>query len=479
MPTILVIDVGSSSVRAVLFDSDLQSTLVKQQAHEFTTDSDGTATADPEHLRKLVEECLDTASAHRFDAVGLTTFAGNLLGVDNGGKAITPIYTYADTRNAHDVTVLREQMDTSAIHQRTGCIIHTAYHPARFRWLQRTQPDLVERVTQWIDFGTYCYRQWFGEARASYSVSSWSGMLNRESLTWDDNWLAELGINPEKLPPLADFDQTMSGLLEPYGKRWRDVPYFLAIGDGAAANIGVGAYQKDKLALTVGTTAALRHVTDEKMPTVPDGLWSYRVDKKHHLVGGATSEGGNLYEWAARTLKLPENVEEQLQQREADSHDLTFLPLIAGERSPGYNPYADGVIVGLNRGTTPLDILQAGLEGLAIRLSIIAHKLIDQDVTIIAGGNAIKESQALAQMIANALDCPLTIPNVPETTARGVAILMQSALEGKPWSAYPEVSGPVVEPKPQAVRKIDAARQRQLELYQSMVEIWKKNASDT
>ncbi|MCI0709880.1 MAG: carbohydrate kinase [Chloroflexi bacterium] len=479
MPTVLVIDVGSSSIRAILFDSDLQYTILSQRAHQFTTDKDGTAVADAEHLRTHVEECLDTASSHQFDAVGMTTFAGNLVGVNDDRQAVTAIYTYADTRNAPDVAALREHLDVSTIHQRTGCIIHTAYHPARFHWLQRTNPELMAQVTQWIDFGTYCYMKWFGEVRASYSVSSWSGMLNRESLTWDEFWLNELEIPHEKLPLLADFDEAMTGLRQPYADRWRDVPFFLPVGDGAAANIGAGAYQRDKLALTVGTTAALRRVTDEKLPAVPDGLWSYRVDKTHHLVGGATSEGGNVYEWATNTLKLPDDAENQLQQRETDSHGLTFIPLLAGERSPGYNPYASGVLIGLHRGSTPLDILQAGLEGLAIRLSIIARALINQDVTIIAGGNAITSSPALAQMIASAFDYPLRIPDVAETTARGVATLVQSALEGKPWSAYPEVSGTIVEPQAQAVRKLDAARQRQLDLYQLMVEIWKKNASDT
>lgn len=479
MPTILVIDVGSSSVRAILFDSDLQYTILSQHAHQFTIGKDGTAVADAEHLRALVEDCLVTASSHQFDAVGMTTFAGNLVGVNDDGQAITPIYTYADTRNAPDVATLSDRLDVTSIHQRTGCIIHTAYLPSRFHWLQRTNPELFEQVAQWMDFGTYCYMKWFGEVRASYSVSSWSGMLNRASLTWDAEWLDEVEIPRDKLPPLADFDEAMTGLHQPYADRWRDVPFFLAVGDGAAANIGVSAYHRDKLALTVGTTAALRRVTDEELPPVPDGLWSYRVDKTHHLVGGATSEGGNVYEWAANTLKLPDDAQSQLQGREVDGHGLTFMPLLAGERSPGYNPYASGVMVGLHRGSTPLDILQAGLEGLAIRLSLIAQALINQDVTIIAGGNAINSSPALAQMIANAFDYPLTIPDVAETTARGVAILVQSALEGKPWSAYPEVSGTTVEPQAQAVRKLYAARQRQLDLYQSMVEIWKKNASDT
>src|SRR5262249_47742683 len=151
----------------------------------------------------------------------------------------------------------------------------------------------------------------------------------------------------------------------------------LPVGDGAAANIGCGCADESHIALTVGTTAALRLVSGDILPTVPPGMWGYRVDGTHHLMGGATSEGGNIFSWARDTLRLDEgdDLDSTLMSRSPDAHSLTFLPLLAGERSPGWAAGATGSIVGLRLSTTPVDILQAALEGVALRLSLILEQL--------------------------------------------------------------------------------------------------------
>ena len=146
--TVLVIDIGSSSIRTLLVDDGAQviPEAVVSRAHNFTTKPPGAATADADELRTLTEACIDEILQHpaaaQMSVVGMDTFVGNMLGVDGDGKALTPIFTYADTRSADDVEALRQQIDVEAVHQRTGCIHHTAYHPGRLHWLRRTEPDL-------------------------------------------------------------------------------------------------------------------------------------------------------------------------------------------------------------------------------------------------------------------------------------------------------------------------------------------------
>jgi gluconokinase len=197
---------------------------------------------------------------------------------------------------------------------------------------------------------------------------------------------------------------------------------------------------------------------------VPRGLWSYRIRADLHLIGGATSEGGSIFEWVRNTVRLPDDAEEQLRAAPPDSHGLTFLPLLAGERSPGWAADATGVIDGLRLSTTPLDILQAALEGVALRLALIDEQLGD-DQAVIVSGRALVASPAWAQMIANALDRPLMFSNEREITARGTAILALSALDSRPLSDFPLEITHTVEPQPQAVPVMRAARARQEALY--------------
>lgn len=477
--TILVIDAGSSSTRALLFNEQAEAIpgAVVSYPHQMVTTPPGAATLEAEALRERIETCLDTLLQHpeaqTIRAVGMATFTGNVLGVDRTGKALTPIYTYAETRSAEDVETLKARLDGEQVHQRTGCILHTAYQHGRLAWLRRSEPALFGQVRKWVDFGAYLYLQWFGESPTSYSVASWSGMLNREHLMWDSELLNALELDAAALPALADVGDARRGLTDDYAARWpalQDVPFYLAVGDGAAANIGSGCANPAQVALTVGTTAALRMVTDEGLPPVPEGLWSYRVDATHHLIGGATSEGGNIFQWARDTLRLEvETLDDQLAGREADQHGLTFLPLLAGERSPGWATHATGAVGGLRLSTTPLDIMQAALEGVALRLSLIADQL-NGEFSVTGGGGALAASPAWAQMIANALNRPLHLTEEAEITACGVAILALHALGQCELTDFPPVISHVVEPQAQAAERLRAARDRQNTLYSKWVD---------
>ncbi|MFN8375738.1 MAG: gluconokinase [Anaerolineae bacterium] len=475
MTTILVLDIGSSSVRARLFDGAAQpingATAVR--AYTFTTEPAGASEIDADMLRAQVEACLDEVllhpSATQITAVGLTTFVGNLLAADAAGTPLTPVYTYADTRSADDVFLLGNRIDKIEMHQRTGCRLHTAYSTARIHWLKRTQGLAPAR---WLDFGAYLMQRWFGRAACSYSVAAWSGLLNRAALTWDEEWLRVLDVRRESLPTLTDYDKPQVGLTPTYAARWQKlahVPFYLAVGDGAAANVGSGCVDSQHIALTVGTTAALRTVTAE-LPSVPSGLWSYRVTAAHHLLGGATSEGGNIFSWARETLKLPADVEAELSQRTPDEHGLTVLPLLAGERSPGWAGDATGTIHGLRLSTTPLDMLQALLESVALRLALIAEQLhAAENAVVVASGGALTASPAWAQMMANALNRPIQLTAESELTARGVALLVLRAREGAALDAYPLRIMQVAQPNAAHVEIMRGALARQRDLYRRVI----------
>ncbi len=476
---ILILDIGSSSVRALLFDETLRlipGALVSRP-HQFDHDPPGAATLDMDDLQSSVESCIDEILRHprstNIHMVGVDTLVGNMLGVDAKGKAVTPVYTYADTRSSDDVALLAAKIDREAAHQRTGCLLHTAYQPGRIHWLKRTQPALYASVARWVDIGAYLYGRWFGEAVTSYSVASWSGLLNRSTLDWDTEWLRLLGLERRQLPKLDDYSNPRLGLSAIYANRWNRLvraPFCLPVGDGAAANVGSGCVGRDLAALTVGTTAAVRTLTATAPATVPKGLWSYRADAKLHLIGGATTEGGSIHRWVRDTFRLPDDadIEAALQGRLPDGHGLTFLPLLAGERSPGWASNATGAINGLRPSTTPLDILQAALESVALRLSLIAqqmHGVTSDSPTFVGSGGALLASPVWTQMMADALNAPIHMTAEPEITARGVGLLALRAAGGSQLTDYPPAISRTFEPKTENVERLASARERQVAFY--------------
>lgn len=482
--TFLTLDVGSSSARAILFDRDAQviegSTVSRKYSFDVT--AEGGSTVEADYLKGLVEECVDEVLSHPeakdIRAVGMATFVGNLMGVDVNGAALTPVYTYADTQNSDDVELLAKMIDIDSTHQRTGCRLHTAYHPARLHWLKRTQPEIFKAVDCWTDFGSYLYSAWFGEMSCSFSVASWSGLLNRQTLTWDKEWLELLNLNPSQFPILTDFTSAQSGLMAEYGSRWpvlRDVPFYLAVGDGAAANVGTGASTSSQLAVTIGSTAALRilYPLPDDVPPVPKGLWAYRLDKDHHLIGGATSEGGNVFQWLQTMFPSLDFEREQaaIEGRSADAHGLTCIPLFNGERSPGWNSDASATIHGLRLSTTPTDVFQAALEGVALRLALIAGQLPTIPETIYIGGGAALASPIWTQMICNAINRPVQLVQEAEPTAHGVALILAYVVDGIPLSAYLPASAHTFMPQPENVMRMKAASERQINLYRRLYDV--------
>ncbi|MDP3064342.1 MAG: FGGY family carbohydrate kinase, partial [Chloroflexota bacterium] len=291
-PLVLAIDAGISSVRVGLFDCQARAVagLHARDDHPLHTSGEGAAIEEPAHLVQRIEGLLDDvlARAGRFagniGTVRMDTFAGNYLGLDAHNNPVTPIYTYADTRPAREVEELRLELDVADVHQRTGCPLHTSYLPPRIRWLQRSAPSLAARVHQWVDAGTYLYRRWTGVADVpmSYSMASWSGMLEMRSLTWDEGLVRHLGLPADALPDL-DYAADVRGLAPAFASRWpalADVPFFLAVGDGAAANVGSGCVDASRVALTVGTTGAMRVLLAGVPRSVPQGLWAYRLDAR-------------------------------------------------------------------------------------------------------------------------------------------------------------------------------------------------------
>jgi gluconokinase len=515
-PLILTIDAGTSSTRARLYDAAGAAVpgVAAQTPHPARDLPDGAAEDDPDAALDRIFRCLDAALAQagplaaRIAAVAVTTLATTFIALGRDGRPLTPLITYADTRNDDDAAALRRRLNERTTHQRTGCLLRTSYWPARLAWLRRTHPDVWRRAARFVTLGEYLELALFGRCRVSYSAASWTGLLNRHTLQWDAPLLQALDVSPEQLSDLADLSARISGMLPAHALRWpglAGVPWLPAIGDGAAANIGSGCADEHRIALTVGTTGAVRVVLADAGPTaagrrtvdtgrraagggpgkgddpegqggalpLPEGLWLYRVDGRRALLGGATSEGGNVFAWMRATLRLGpgDDLEAALAAIPPDSHGLTILPLFAGERSPGWAGAARAAITGLSLGTTPLEILRAGLEAVAYRFALIAAQLPQAgDAMFVASGGAILSSPAWLQIVADTLGRPVVASAEREASSRGAALLALEALGVIPSVAVlPAPLGATYTPDAARHAVYQAAVARQQRLYERLI----------
>ena len=398
------------------------------------TDQEGGAWLKPEEVLSAVSEAVGETVARaesrgaRIAAVALDTLSPTLLGVDGQGRPLSPVYTYADTRSRQAAGELRRRLDPGEVHERTGCPIHSSYLPSRLLWLERSRPRLFLRVVRWMTLGEFLYSRFFQTSGVSYSAASWSGLLNRHRLDWDESWISLLPIRRTQLSPLRDCSEPFTGLRDPWARQWPSlarVPWFPAVGDGAAANVGSGCIRSDRVALTIGSTGAIRAVLDRPASPLPAGLWSYLVDAGRPLLGGATTEGGSVFSWLTSRLQVdfePDRLEAELQAMEPAAHGLVFLPFLAGERSPGWRDEARGSLVGMTLSTRPVEIIRAALESIAYRLCLI-YRLMEPHLSrqheIIGGGAGLLSSPAWLRILADVLGRRVIACAEPEVTGTG------------------------------------------------------------
>ena len=484
---ILAVDVGSSSVRCSLYGGAgvLAEHTGARFRYTFTSTREGRATLDADELCEMIFKAVDEMLARAGEeaksiaGVALSTFWHSVLGVDLRGRPTTPVLTWADRRAVGAAGELRERLDEAAIHQRTGCVLHSSYLPAKLLWLSRSFPQAFAESERFLSPGEYLHLRLFGETRVGTSMASGTGLFDQNRKAWDEELLDALPIEEQQLSPISD--EPSRGLRREWARRWpvlADVPWFPVAGDGACSNVGSGCTRRDRLALMVGTSGALRMLWRADSAEVPEGLWLYRSDAKRYVSGGALSDGGNLVAWLRRTLLLPEpeEAEKLLLGMEPDAHGLTFLPLLAGERGPSWADRANGVVAGLSMVTQPVEILRAAMEAVALRFALIARK-IDEDFPegsaereVIATGGGLLGSPAWTRIMADALGRPVTASAVQEASSRGAALLALEALGGPSIEEVEAPLGEVYEPDPSRHAVYRKALDRQLELYDAVVQ---------
>lgn len=443
-PLALAIDIGSSSVRAVVYDADTRqiSGTEYRERYKLEITADGGSMCDPVRIRRLVAKCIRKAceclgdSVGEIAAVGISCHWHSLMGLNRDGMPITPVYMWSDKRSSADAEALATEINAAQGHQRTGCRLHSSYWPAKLRWLHRTRSDIAGDVATWCGLADWIARAPGTPVTSSISMASATGMLTTDKGAWDDELVHHLNIDPGSLPGIVDRTQQLSANeihpdFRPPGLNARWYP---AIGDGAAANIGASAVGDDRIALTIGTSGAIRLVRQiSEAPRIPPSLFRYLVDADTEVIGGALSNGGNMMSWLAGITGLRDHkaAMDASARIPPDSHGLTVLPFFAGERAPSWQDSLGGTITGMSLDTSSAHVHRALLEATGLRFASVyeAVRLFANDRhDIVANGGALLQSPLWMQITADALGHDIrALPARMEASARGAAIAAMQA----------------------------------------------------
>jgi len=262
-------------------------------------------------IETCLDETLESLRPKKFSVVGLgiTTFAMNLIGVDANGEIIGKDATFSYACNTPDVAEecrrLRQELgedETIQMYQRTGTPIHSAYALPQLRSYYKKFGKEAEAVKKWQSIASLCLSRWCQSTRhclLSLSEASWMGLLDYSKCEWDVKALSLLPYScRDALSAVYQGDEPfVEGLAVEYLHRWpemRSCRFHLGMADGVAAQEGSKCTMMSRIAVTIGTSAAVRiclPLEEHHRLDIPPGLWCYRVNRTRVLVGGALTDG--------------------------------------------------------------------------------------------------------------------------------------------------------------------------------------------
>jgi len=445
---VIAADIGTTSAKALAVGLDGCVRAVHAKGYPLLSPEPDAAEQDPDVIADAVFECVREAvrkSGAAPDDVLCVSFGAamhSLIALDAGNRPLTRSITWADRRAQAFADELNADGTGLSVYRRTGTPIHPMSPLVKLRWLRRERPDVFRRAAKFVGIKEYIFHLLFGRYVVDYSIASTTGMFNLQQCGWDAEAMELAGVQPHRLPEPLPATSVLSGISEADASRLGlrpDTPFVIGASDGALANLGAGVMGSDRLAVTVGTSGAVRKTVDRPVLDERGRLFCYALAENRWVIGGATNNGAIVLQWMRDQLyaqrdqagtEREEAFDRMLEEAEAagcGAGGLLFLPLLAGERAPFWNGSARGVFFGLSLRHERKHMVRAAMEGVMFQIAAIASLLEAPEAggkpaEALAGGGFAK-SPLWCQILADMLGIPVAIPDTVESSGLGAARL--------------------------------------------------------
>lgn len=447
MGYVIAVDIGTTSTKSVLFCET--GTMLQRVSVDYPllTPVPGAAEQEPETIFSAVittvKQVIETNKINPAEILCLSFSSAmhSLIAVDNQGKLLTKSITWADNRSAKWAEIVQKEKQGKEIYLRTGTPIHPMSPLIKIIWLREEHPEIFAKVAKFISIKEYIFYQLFGEYVIDYSIASTTGLFNLINLNWDREALELASITEHHLSRLVPTTYIFQSLREEYALVMgipSHIPTVIGAADGVLSNLGVGAITPGIVAVTIGTSGAIRVVVDRPTCDPQQRLFCYALTDNYWVIGGAVNNGGIILRWirdnladaevlTAKTLKQdPYNMLTAIAQTvPAGAEGLIFHPYLTGERSPIWNANARGSFIGLSLRHTKAHLVRSMLEGVVYNLYLVLQALEDfaGEINSIRASGGFANSYLWRQILADVFNQPVSVPDIYESSSFGAAIL--------------------------------------------------------
>lgn len=448
----LGVDIGTTCTKAVLFGDKGQVISMHHVGYPLYSPSPNVAEQDPDEILQAVKTSIYIAiqqSKIDINDVKLVSFSAamhSVIAIDQKGKPLTNCITWADTRATDWAEKIKKEMNGHEIYKRTGTPIHPMSPLCKITWLRHEKLEIFQQAFKFIGMKEYVFHDFFDRYIVDHSIASATGMFNLTHNDWDETALKVAGITKDQLSELVPTTYYLDGLKNEIAEEIglpSHVPFVIGANDGVLSNLGVNAIDPGVVAVTIGTSGAIRTVTDHPVTDPKGRIFCYVLTDKHWVVGGPVNNGGMTFRWVrdelaasevetARRLGIdPYDVLTKIASHVKPGSDgLLFHPYLAGERAPLWNANARGSFFGLGLHHKKEHMIRAVLEGVIFNLYtvfIALQEVIGIPNKIQATGGFAR-SELWRQMMADIFDQEVSVPESFESSCLGAIVLGMYAL---------------------------------------------------
>ncbi len=423
---IAAIDQGTTSTRILIADADERRDVVQAVRHAQHHPQPGFVEHDPEELLKNILACIDAAGS--VDAIGIDNQGESCLAWDaRTGEALSPVIVWQDARSNDAIEHLKAEGGEALTLERAGLPLDPYFSASKLRWLIDNNANVrAAHKRGSLRLGTtdaFFLQRLTGICATDVTTASRTSLMNLAKGAWDEELCRLFGVPLETLPDIRPTVSSFGAI--------RGMPVTASLVDQQAALYGHGCRKSGDIKITFGTGAFVLAVTGDKIIRAPErGLlptiaWQTR-EERHFAVDGGVYNAGSAVEWAERIGLLKDLGElGRFERGAAIDRGLAFVPALSGLAAPHWDRSAAGLWIGLGLDTERADMLQAILEGVALRTAEVVDAMsaslaVAASISIDGG---LTRSAYFRQFLADALGKVLHIRDFDELTAYGTASL--------------------------------------------------------
>lgn len=441
---VLGVDIGTTATKVVAVDAGGHTLAVARRPYPLDEPRPGEAVQDPDAIHRAAREAMAEAGGAARAAgatvrgIAFSSAMHGLMAVDEAGRALTPLITWADERATDQADRLRASADGLALQRRTGTPVHPMSPLTKLMWFAEREPALFGRASRWAGIREHLLAGLCGEWLVDVSLASGTGLMSLLTEDWDDRALQLAGIDARQLSTLVPTTTVVHGLRqEPAASLGLDarVAVIVGAGDGPLANLGIGAVRPGVAACSIGTSGAIRVAVDRPAVDAGGHVFCYALAHQRWVIGGAVNNGGVVLPWLAGIIgedaRDPAGAVLELAARApVGSAGLMMLPQLFGERAPHWTTDARGAWVGLTHAHGREHLARAALEGICLQLAVVLDSVRDAGVAVheVRGTGGFARSPFWRQLLADVLGSEVRYVADVEGSSVGAALLGWHAL---------------------------------------------------